>query len=350
MRISQLPAERIEVNTTYLGGGFGRRFSHDFVDEALECSKATGRPVKVVRPREDDIRHGFFRPATYNRLTATIDASGKIESWDHLAVSPSILRFLHPPWIPASGLDGSAVQGANNLLYDMPNFRLRWVRADAPTPVGIWRSVGDSQNAFITQGFLDELAHAAGADPVEFRLRHLNATPQAQRLRAVLELAATKAGWGGPLPAGRFRGVAAIYCYTAFTAQVAEVSITKEGRIKVHKVTVALDSGWITSPDLVAQQAEGGLMYGLSAAMGERITVKNGAVEQSNFHDYPVLRYSDAPQVDFHLVRSQEPALSVGEPCAPCIAPAVANAVFAATGVRMRAMPFKEFQLPPGKA
>jgi isoquinoline 1-oxidoreductase subunit beta len=349
-RITGLAPERISVNTTYLGGGFGRRFYHDFVEEAVEVSKAVGSPVKLVRSREDDMRHSYYRPASWNRIEAALDEQGRISAWRQKAVSSSILKILWPERLNAqTGLDGTATQGAANLLYDLPNYRTEWVRADSPVPVGIWRSVGDSQNAFVTQCFIDELAFAAKRDPVEFRIAHLQKTPQAQRLAAVLQLTAQKAGWGEPLPAGVHRGVAAVLCYGAFAAQVVEVSVSSQGSIKVHRVVAALDCGWVTSPDLVKQQAEGGVIYGLSAAMGEAITVKGGAVEQSNFHQYPIARLLDTPEIEFHLVPSEQPPLSVGEPAGtPCIAPAVANAVFAATGVRMRSMPFSRHNLRKG--
>ncbi len=346
-RITGLPPEKITVHTTYLGGGFGRRFYHDFVEEAVETSKAVAAPVKVLRTREDDLRHSYYRPASYNRLEAALGADGRITAWRHKAVSSSILKILWPERVNAqTGLDGTATQGAANLLYDLPNYQTEWVRADSPVPVGIWRSVGDSQNAFVTQCFIDELAFAAKRDPVEFRLAHLTRTPNAQRLGAVLRLAAEKAGWGSPLPAGVFRGCAAVLCYGAFAAQVVEVSVNAEGQITVHRVVAALDCGWVTSPDLVLQQAEGGIIQGLSAAMGEAITIKGGAVEQSNFHQYLIARMVGQPKIEFHLMPSEQPPLSVGEPAGtPCIAPAVANAVFAATGVRMRSMPFSQINL-----
>jgi isoquinoline 1-oxidoreductase subunit beta len=345
VRITGMTEEKIVVNTTYLGGGFGRRFYHDFIEEAVETSKALGLPVKVLRTREDDMQHSFYRPASYNKLSVALDASGKISGWRHKAVSSSILRTLWPERVNAqTGLDGTATQGAANLLYDLPNYRVDWVRANSPVPVGIWRSVGDSQNAFVTQSMMDEVALAAGADPLQFRRDHLNATPQARRLKAVLEMVAEKAGWGQKPQAGVFRGIAAVQCYGAYAAQVAEVTITPEGKIKVLKIVAGLDCGWVTSPDLVLQQAQGGVMYGLSAAMGEAITIKNGAVEQANFGDYTVMRGPDMPSVEFHLMPSTEAPLSVGEPAGtPCVAPAVANAVFAATGVRMRNMPFSQY-------
>lgn len=341
-RITGLAADKIVVHTTYLGGAFGRRFYHDYVDEAVEVSAAVQAPVKLLRTREDDMTHSYYRPASYNELSGGLDAEGRIVAWRHRAVSSSILKILWPERLNAqTGLDGTATQGAANLLYDLPNYRMEWFRADSPVPVGIWRSVGDSQNAFATQCFIDELAHAAGRDPYAFRRMHLTRTPEALRLRAVLDLVAERAGWGRPLPPGRHRGIAAVQCYGAYAAQVAEVSVDAQGAIVVHRVVAALDCGWVTSPDLVRQQAEGGVMYGLSAALGEAITIQGGAVEQSNFHQYTPMRMKQMPTVEFHLVPSTEPALSVGEPAGtPCVAPAVANAVFAATGVRMRAMPF----------
>ncbi|HYG44836.1 MAG TPA: molybdopterin cofactor-binding domain-containing protein [Bordetella sp.] len=346
-RITGLPADRITVNTTYLGGGFGRRFYHDYVDEAVEVSLAVRRPVKVMRTREDDMTHSFYRPASHNRVSAGLDAEGRIVAWHHRAVSSSILKKLWPERINATtGFDATSGHEAANLLYDIPNYRFDWVPAESPVPVGIWRSVGDSQNTFVTQSFIDELAYAAGRDPYEFRRAHLGDKPGAARLRAVLDMVADKAGWGTSLASGRHRGIAAVQCYGAFAAQVAEVSIDADGQIIVHRIVAGLDCGWVTSPDLVRQQAEGGIMYGLSAALGEAITIKGGAVEQTNFHQYSTLRMSRMPVVEFHLMPSEQPPLSVGEPAGtPCVAPAVANAVFAATGVRMRSMPFSRHAL-----
>lgn len=342
-RITGLSPERITIHTTYLGGGFGRRFFHDFVEQALEVSTALKKPVKLMFTREDDMTHSFYRPASRNLLEAGLDEHGNIVSWRHKAVSKSILGFLWPERVAKTGLDGTATQGASNLPYALPNYQVEWVPLVSPAPVGIWRSVGDSQNAFVTQSFMDELAYAAGKDPYEFRRALLEKVP---RLRAVLDLVAEKAGWGQPLPAGVFRGIAAVTCYGALAAQVAEVSVDAEGRINVLRIVAALDAGWVANPDSVRQQAEGGVMYGLSAAMGEEITIAQGRVEQTNFHQYPVMRFPQMPKVEFHLIRSTEPALSVGEPAGtPCVAPAVANAVFAATGVRMRSMPFSKVPL-----
>lgn len=334
-RIAGLRPEQVRVHTTFLGGGFGRRSEMDFVIDAVELSKATGAPVKVIWTREDDIQHDFYRPATYNRLLGGIDGDGKLVAWQHQIVAQSILARRFPD--PNRTVDRTSIEGAANMPYAIPNFHASYAMADSLVPVGFWRSVGSTQNAFITECFIDELAAAAGRDPYEWRRGMLAAKP---RHLGVLELAATQAGWGKPLPSGRHRGIAVAESFRSFVAQVAEVSVERS-KVRVHRVVCAIDCGMVVNPDTIAAQMESGIVYGLTAALKGEITIKNGRVEQSNFHDYPLLRIDEMPEVDVHIVPSREAPSGVGEPGTPPIAPAVANAVFAATGRPVRRLPIR---------
>jgi isoquinoline 1-oxidoreductase beta subunit len=338
-KLTGIPEDKIEVHTTYLGGGFGRRFELDFVIDAVETSKATGTPVKVIYTREDDIQHDFYRPATYNKLAAALDEAGAPVAWTHKIVGPSIFARFEALFGPLpKGIDGSSVEAAVEMPYLVPNVKVDWVRADVGIPVGFWRSVGNSQNAFIVESFVDELAHAAGKDPFEFRRGLLEKHP---RHKAVLELAAEKSGWGQPLPAGRARGIALQESFASFVAEVAEVSVSPEGKVKVHRIVCAVDCGTVVNPDIVVAQMESGIVFGISAALSGEITIKDGRVVQSNFNDYPILKMSEMPVVEVHLVTSTEPPGGVGEPGTPPAAPAVCNAIFAATGKRIRKLPIK---------
>ncbi|MGE3525474.1 MAG: molybdopterin cofactor-binding domain-containing protein [Gemmatimonadales bacterium] len=335
-QIAGVPEEAVTVHTTMLGGGFGRRFELDFVVEALALSKAVAAPVKVVWSREDDVQHDFYRPATWNRLVAGLDGSGKPTAWSHKIVGPSIMTRFAPVFGPLpNGLDDSSVEGAANLPYGIPNIHCDWVQADVGVPVGFWRSVGSSQNAFITECFVDELAHAAGKDPFEFRRALLADAP---RHRGVLELAAQKAGWGSALPAGRGRGIAVAESFGSYVAEVAEVSL-ENGKPRVHRVVCAIDCGMHVNPDIVAAQMESAIVYGLTAALYGQITIENGGAKQSNFDNYLMLRIDEMPVVEVHILPSTEPPGGVGEPGTPPIAPAVANALFQVTGQRIRKLP-----------
>jgi isoquinoline 1-oxidoreductase beta subunit len=333
-KITGLPPEKIRVHTTFLGGGFGRRLETDYIAEAVLVSRAVGRPVKVVWTREDDVRHGFYRPATYNRFAAGLDAEGRPVAWSHKLVCPSILAF--KGWLEEE-VDRTSVEGAANLPYAIPNLEVRAVNAEIPVPLGFWRSVGSSHTAFVTECFLDEVAHAAGADPYEFRRSLLT---HHARHRRVLEVAAERSGWGAPPPAGRARGIAVAESFGSFVAQVAEVSVEAEA-VRVHRVTCVVDCGPYVNPDGVQSQMEGGIVFGLTAALHGEITLERGRVQQSNFHDYPMLRLRDMPEVDVHIVPSTEEQGGIGEPGVPPIAPAVCNAVFAATGRRVRKLPIR---------
>ncbi|PYM97576.1 MAG: hypothetical protein DME08_10135 [Candidatus Rokuibacteriota bacterium] len=292
-KITGLPLEKVTINTTLLGGGFGRRGEPDFVTDAVETSKAIGGPVKIIWTREDDLQHGFYRPATYNVFKATLDAQGTPTAW--------------------------------------------WNRIVGPGIVGFWRSVGSSQNAFITESFIDELAHAAGKDPYEYRRALLG---KAKRHKTVLETAATKANWGAPLPAGRARGIAVAFSYGSYAAHVAEVSVTPDGQLRVHKLVCAIDCGIAVNPDQVRAQMEGGAVYAMTGLF-DQITLEKGRVQQSNFHDYPMLRIAEAPVVETHIVDSGEAPGGLGEPGVPPVAPSICNAVFALTGKRIRTLPIR---------
>ncbi|MEP6705512.1 MAG: molybdopterin cofactor-binding domain-containing protein, partial [Acidobacteriota bacterium] len=268
-----IPAEKVKVNNTLLGGGFGRRLG-DYVIDAVKLSKAVSKPVKVIWTREDDMHGDFFRPAAYNKMSAGIDAAGKPVFWQHRIVSPSIMGTLGPMIFgfapPADKLDNTATEGAHTLPYDTQNLYVDWVRIDPGVPVGFWRSVGSSHTAFSTECFLDEVAHAAGKDPLEFRLSLLEKHP---RHAGALKLAAEKAGWGKPLPKGMGRGIAVHESFDSYVAEVAEVSVDKDGNVKVHRVVIACDCGQVVNPDTVKAQMEGGMVYGLTAALYGEITL-----------------------------------------------------------------------------
>ena len=340
MRISGFPREAVTVNTMLLGGGFGRRGEQDFVADAVETSKAVNRPVKVIWSREDDVRHGHYRPATYNVFRAALDERGAPVAWLHRIVAPSI-GVQHGRQLQ-DGIDSLMTEGAANLPYAIPNLQVEYIYKDLGIPVGFWRSVGASQNAFITESFIDELAAAAKKDPFEFRRDLLT---KAGRHKGVLELAAEKGDWGKPLPQGRFRGIAVAFSYGSYAAEVAEVSIEKDGKVRVHRVVCALDCGIFVNPDTVKAQTEGGIVWGLTAALHGAITIDKGRVQQSNFNDYPMVRMNEMPTVEVHIVASNAPAGGVGEPGVPPLAPAVCNAIFAGTGKRIRKLPIRAEEL-----
>jgi isoquinoline 1-oxidoreductase beta subunit len=328
-----LPKEKVRIHTTLLGGGFGRRLESDFVSEAVRISKATGAPVKVIWSREDDVRHGFYRPATYNRLAAGLDAQGQPVAWTHRVIGPAISLKFGPL---KNGLDDNLVDGAANLPYAIPNIAVDEVVADLPIPIGFWRSVGASHNAFVTECFFDEIAAAAGRDPYQLRRELLRDKPRHLR---TLELAAAEAGWGTPLAPGRYRGIAIAEWGPTTCAQVAEVSVAGDGTVRVHRVVCVADCGPVVNMDTIEAQLQGGVVFGLTAALYGEITVERGRVQQSNFHDYPMLRMSEMPEVEVHIVPSTDRQGGIGEPSVPPIAPAVCNAIFAATGKRIRKLP-----------
>ena len=329
-----LPKEKVRIHTTLLGGGFGRRLESDFVAEAVQLSKAAGAPVKVIWSREDDTKHGFYRPATYNHLAAGFDAQNKPIAWVHQLVAPPILLKFGPL---QNGIDATLIDGAADMPYAFPNVFVNQVAAELPAiPLGFWRSVGASQNAFVVECFMDEVAAAAGRDPYELRRELLQAKPRHLR---TLELAATKAGWGTPLPSGHGRGIAIAEWKPTVCAEVAEVSVGPDGTVRVHRVVCAVDCGPVVNPDTLEAQMQGGVAFGLSAALYGEITIENGRVKQGNFNDYPVLRIPEMPVVEVHIVASTDALGGIGEPSVPPTAPAVCNAIFAATGKRIRKLP-----------
>ena len=334
-KIGGVAPEKVTVHTTYLGGGFGRRFELDFIQEALETSKAVGAPVKVVWSREDDVQHDQYRPACVHRLQAGLDPSGQPVVWTHRIVAPSIMARVFPQYVK-NGLDGEAVEGGVGMPYAIPNVHVDYLLTDTGVPVGFWRSVNNSFNAFVVEGFIDELAHAARKDPYEYRRDLLAKAP---RHLGVLNLAASKAGWGSPPPAGRSRGIAVWKAFESYVAEVAEISIAKDGAVRVHRVVCAVDCGPVVNPAIVEAQMQGGIVYGLTAALWGEITIDKGRVKQSNFHDYRMLRMADMPEVEVHILPSSDTQGGVGEPGTPPIAPAVCNAIFAATGKRIRKLP-----------
>ncbi|HEY6838214.1 MAG TPA: xanthine dehydrogenase family protein molybdopterin-binding subunit [Geobacteraceae bacterium] len=334
-----LKPEQVRIHTAFLGGGFGRRANphSDFTAEAVEVAKRLGKPVKVVWTREDDMKGGYYRPMWYDRLTAGFDERGNLSAWWHTIVGQSIIAGT--PFEGAmikNGIDGASVEGAKDIPYAIPNLLVDLHSPKLGVPVLWWRSVGHSHTAFVVESFLDEAAHATKKDPVEFRRALLVNKP---RHRGVLERVVREAGWGGTLPSGHGRGVAVHESFGSYIAQVAEVSVSKEGKIRVHRVVCAIDCGRTVNPDTIKAQMESGIIFGLSAALHGAITLKNGRVEQSNFDGYPVVRMSEVPRIEVHIVASKEKAGGVGEPGVPPIAPAVANAVFAATGARLRSLP-----------
>jgi isoquinoline 1-oxidoreductase beta subunit len=314
-----LPEDRVRVHTQFLGGGFGRRLKTDFVAEAVELSRELRLPVQVVWTRADDLQHDFYRPAHAVRLQASLDRNGLPAAWFMRLAGPGL------------ALDGT------DLPYVIPHMREEHVEVDSPVPVGAWRSVGASNNAFVIESFVDELAHAARRDPLEYRLAMLGDAP---RHRAVLELVAARSGWGSPMTPGRGRGVAVYRSFDGVVAQVAEVSVA-DGVIRVERVVCAIDCGIAVTPDAVRAQLEGAIAFGLSAALHEEIHITEGRVAQASFQDYPLLSLAEMPKVEVHIVPSQHAPGGVGEPGVPVIAPAVANAVFAATGQRLRRLPLR---------
>jgi isoquinoline 1-oxidoreductase subunit beta len=350
-----IPRDHVKVHVPFIGGGFGRRLIQDYAVEAALISRDIGAPVQVVWSREDDIRHDFYRPAACHVLQAGLDAQGQILSWRHRGSSPSIETFYN-----GTGISQQASAQVDSLDFPalfIPNFRLEFRVAESGMPLGYWRSVDASGNQFVVSSFFDEAAHAAGRDPLEFLLAALGPPRKIPigngdildvgRRRAVIELAAEKSGWHKPLAAGRGRGIAATFGWGSYVAQVAEVTCdAKNGALRIDRVVCVIDCGMAINPLSVKAQMEGAVNFGLAQALKSEITVSNGRVEQSNFHDYEVLRMSNAPrEIEFHIVPSMEPPGGCGEPGVPPAAPALANAIFAATGKRIRHLPIRAVDL-----
>jgi isoquinoline 1-oxidoreductase beta subunit len=343
-QIAGLKPEQVKIHTMFLGGGFGRRATgtSDFVSEAVQVAKAVGgdAPVKVVWTREDDIRGGYYRAMFVHRVRAGLGSDGKPAAWRHTIVGQSLAEGTpFAAMMIKDGVDATSVEGVSDSPYvkDTPSHLVDLHSPKNAVPVLWWRSVGHSHTAFVMEAFVDELAQAAGQDPLEYRRRLLSAHP---RHLGVVNLAAEKAGWGRPLSGGRFRGLAAHESFGSWVAQVAEVSVAN-GRVRVHRIVCAVDCGICVNPAGVRAQMEGAVAFGLSAALHGELTLKAGRVQQSNFHDYPVLRLNEMPEVEVHIVSSDEKAGGIGEPGVPPVAPAVANALFAATGKRLRRLPFR---------
>jgi isoquinoline 1-oxidoreductase beta subunit len=317
--VSSLPKHKVHIHSMFLGGGFGRRLESDYVVDAVELARTTGKPVQVLWSRADDMQHGVYRPAHAAHLKAVLDDQGSPQAW----------------WLRSAGAD-MALQMVS-MPYDIPNYAEERVAVESPLPVGAWRSVGAGQNAFIVEGFMDELACAAGVDPLEFRLTLLSRAP---RSRTVLQLAAEKARWGSALPNNHYQGIAQYESFGSRVAQVAQLSVA-HNEICVHKMVCAVDCGQCINPDAVSAQMEGAIAMGLSAALKEQVRFENGMVSQSNLEDYPILNYAELPEIEVYIVPSTEPPGGVGEPGLPPVAPAVANAVYVATGRRLRKLPLR---------
>jgi isoquinoline 1-oxidoreductase beta subunit len=345
-----LKPDQVKLHTTLCGGGFGRRAVPDshFVREAVQISKAIGKPVKVVWTREDDMQGGWYRPRAYHSVSAAVDAHGQPVAWQHRIVCQSIVAGTpFAEKIMKGGMDETAVEGAKDLPYDIPNLLVEWQEAPGGVPVLWWRSVGHSHTAFVVETFIDELARAAKKDPFEFRRGLLGKHPRHLR---VLETVAEKAGWGNSLPYGRGRGIAVHESFGSFVAHVAEVSVAKNGKPQVHRIVAAIDCGPVVNPATIHAQLEGGAVFGLTAALYGEITFASGRVQQRNFHDYRMLRMDEMPVIETHIIPSEEKMGGVGEPGVPCVAPAVANAIFAVTGKRLRSLPIRTEDLKEAKA
>jgi isoquinoline 1-oxidoreductase beta subunit len=358
--VSGLPLDRVRVHTTFLGGGFGRRGDVDYVIEAVELSKKIKAPVKLVWTREEDIQHDHYRPASYQVVKAGLDAQGKLVAFHHRFVCQSyvdgmidvLAPAIMPRWMPRfmknaaayaaipvvkySRSGEAAAGGASDIPYAVDNFRVEYIKDDPGIPTGAWRSVAYSRNAFVVESFLDEIAAATGTDPYQLRYELLSKSP---KHRNVLKLAARKAGWGKKLPDGIYRGIALNDFHETAVAMVSEVSVDKKGHVKVHRVVASVDCGTVIDPKNVASQISGGIAFGLTATLKGEITVRNGRAQQSNFDDFPLLRIDEMPEVEVHIVPSTAPPTGIGEVGVPPIAPAVANAVYSATGKRIRKLP-----------
>jgi isoquinoline 1-oxidoreductase beta subunit len=342
-----LPLEKVKAYNHLLGGGFGRRLEADMVAAAVRIGKQVDGPVKVVWTREEDIQHDIYRPVYRDVISATL-SGGKIAAWKYRIAGSSIMAR----WAPSifiNGIDIDAVDSAVDNPYDIPNFQVEYVRAEPPAvPTGFWRGVGPNNNVFATECFMDELARKAGADPIAFRIGMLDKTP---RLKAALQLVAEKSGWGQPLPARAGRGVCAQPSFGSFIATVVEAEVDEHGEVHLRRVTSAVDTGIAVNPDTIAAQLQGGLIFGLTAALWGEVTIERGRVRQSNFNDYRMLRIDEVPKIDVHVIKSGEDPGGIGETGTTAGPPALRNAIYAATGVALRRLPIDRKAIAvPGKA
>ncbi len=347
-KLTGLKPETIVVHNQYMGGGFGRRLFEDSVEQAVAFAKQVSYPLKVIWTREEDLAQDRYRPAYYDRLSATLGADGKPVAWKDRTTGASVLAAFAPAALGKDGLDGDAVEGATELPYEVPNLRVEWVRHDMPggLHVGWWRGVGPAHNVFAVEGFIDELAHTAGKDPLAYRRDLLQKNPRAL---AVLDLAAQKAGWGsGALPPRVGRGVALAAAFGSYLCVVLEIEVSAQGEIKLRHAVAAVDCGVVVNPNTVEAQIQGGLIFGWTTALYSGITIKNGAVEQSNFNDYRMMRINETPSIEVHLVDSKEVPGGIGETGTVMAFPSLVNAVFAATGVRLRKYPIDRAALAQG--
>ena len=334
-KVTGLPLDKVTAHNHLIGGGFGRRLEVDMVDKAVQIAKQVDAPVKVVWTREEDIQHDVYRPVYRDILSATV-SNGRIVGWKHRITGSAVIAR----WLPAAfqkGIDIDAIDSGADIPYDIPNLRVEYVRNEPPgVPTGFWRGVGPNNNVFAIESFMDELAKKSNKDPVAFRRDLLSKSP---RLKAALELAAAKAGWGNPLPARTGRGIALQIAFGSFIATVAEAEVDANGEVHVHRMVCAVDTGIVVNPDTVVAQLQGGLIFGLTAALYGNITIAKGRVEQSNFNDYRMLRINETPQIEVHLIPSGEAPGGIGETGATAAPPALGNALFAATGIRLRRLP-----------
>jgi isoquinoline 1-oxidoreductase beta subunit len=335
-KITGLPLDKVVVHNHLIGGGFGRRLENDGTDRAVQIAQHVDAPVKVVWSREEDIQHDMYRPYWFDRISAGLDEKGMPVAWgNRFAGSSIIARYLPPAF--KDGLDPDTTEGAINLVYALPNLHVEYVQVEPPgIPTAFWRSVGPSHNVFVTESFIDELAATAKQDPIAYRRALLDRTPRA---KAVLELAAEKAGWGRPLPSRSGRGVAIQNAFGSFLAMVAEVEVAKSGEVRVRRVVCAVDCGIAINPDTVRAQIQSAVMFGVTATLYGEITLKDGRVEQNNFDSYQILRINEAPAVEVHIIQSSESPGGMGEAGTSAVVPAVTNAIFAATGKRLRRLP-----------